>query len=151
MVRPDIGLEKIIIVTKELGTVVFTNNYKWSNFKMCDITLHSLTQPSFQEYFENGSSRFVWFYNGKHHRYDGPAIYSFGGSKPINHKFDLTKIPFEDIFGYGIYNTPKNSATCVYFYLDGVSYGQYLTDDFLEKAKLYSRSAKLKYLFKDDE
>lgn len=152
MINPEIGLEKIVIVTKELGTIVFTDNYKWSNFKKSSITFHSLTQPAFQEYHSDGYSRFVWFCNGKHHRYDGPAIYSFGKNTIVNHKFKLTNTPIEN-FGYvnDFCEFSSNDAINVYFYLNGVSYGQRLTKGFLEDAKKYSRSAKIKYLFKNDE
>jgi hypothetical protein len=150
MVKPECQLEKIVIVTKEVGKIIFTDEFKWKSFKLQDYTLHSLKEPAFQEYYIGGSTRFVWFCNGKHHRSDGPAIYSFNRNTISNHKFDLKNIKqMEHFEGYYDYN--DNDALNVYFYLNSVSYGQMLSKKYLSDIKIYSRSSKIKSIFQDEE
>lgn len=85
----DSRFKKILLITKEFGKIQVPDG-KWSNIILSEITLHSVNEPAVQEYKEK-SVRCLWYYNGVHHSWTTPAIYTVHGEYDFleNHQFDI--------------------------------------------------------------
>ena len=87
---------KVVVITKESGKRTFTKWADWQKFIMNE-TLHSTTEPAYQEYYKMDCT-FVWYYNGKKHRPDAPASYKYRYNKFNKiygkdiHKFKMSSI-----------------------------------------------------------
>jgi len=149
-------ITKIVVITKEHGKLIFIQQEDWANFSIVKNTLHSASEPAYQEYYVNldGEKRakFVWFYNGLHHRPNAPAVYRLHNDTHIynNYCHDFEFLKGELI----VHNGHSSAHPCnIQLYLNGVQYYESLKSlsKFMHDSKRFMRGNKLREIFNEVE
>jgi hypothetical protein len=108
-------INRIILHTKEFGKIEVPDG-NWANISLNGITLHSTNEPAVQEYYDK-HVRCLWYYNGKHHSWLSPAIYTAHDDLVLleSQQFDV----YTDYTSYFLNNQHK--YTTVYYMIHGVN------------------------------